>query len=398
MSFLCPKCMSQGEEGAECQNDHYYFVESRELAKAPEQHLLGQLVGDQFIPLKFIGEGGMGQIYKAKGKYSGKIVALKILKSEYMEDETLKDRFFREAEVIGAIEHPNIVKLYTCAPDPVHNTIYIAMELLTGKTLFQTLRRNAPKLEEVLQWFCEISDALGAAHKKGIFHRDLKPENIFICPNEDGSTHACVLDFGFARLQGASKKLTMAGVAFGTPHYMSPEQAMGMQDITAAVDVYALGVMLFQAVTGKVPYDSDQPYDVMYAQVNKPIPPIEARNEYVIDGVNTVPQALVDCITKCMQKSATERYPSGVELHEDLVKILKDIKDGNATPAAAVPAAAPAQVAAPNNNVAKEGAAPTQGAPNTQKVISKMNNTILIAVGILVFLIVVAAVILLNYL
>ena len=111
MTAICPKCMAQGEEGTECPNDHHYFIESKELANAPEHHLLGELVGGQYIPLKVIGEGGMGLIYRAKAKYTGKIVALKILKSEFMEDETLKDRFFREAEVISASEYCEALQL-----------------------------------------------------------------------------------------------------------------------------------------------------------------------------------------------------------------------------------------------------------------------------------------------
>ncbi len=320
---ICPKCKASGNVGEECLNDHHYFIESRELANAPETHLLGELVGGQYIPLSLIGEGGMGQIYKAKAKYTNKIVALKILKSEFMEDETLKDRFFREAEVVGKLDHPNIVKLYGCAPDVEHNTVYIAMELLQGRTLFDTLRRGAPRLDLILKWFSEISSALGAAHKQGIFHRDMKPENIFIVPNEDdGSMHVRVLDFGFARLQGAAKKLTVAGVAFGTPHYMSPEQAMGQDEITAAVDVYAMGVMLFQAITGKVPYDSDSgnPMDVMFAQVHSPTPEIVPRPDYVA----SLPQSMISCIQKCMEKAPTDRYANGEELHAELEAIIAE--------------------------------------------------------------------------
>ena len=375
MTAICPKCMAQGEEGTECPNDHHYFIESKELANAPEHHLLGELVGGQYIPLKVIGEGGMGLIYRAKAKYTGKIVALKILKSEFMEDETLKDRFFREAEVISAIEHPNIVKLYSCAPDADHNTVYIAMELLTGRTLFSTLRRGAPKLEYIIQWFVEISDALGAAHRKGIFHRDLKPENIFISPSEDGSNHAKVLDFGFARLQGAAKKLTMAGVAFGTPHYMSPEQAMGLDDITAAVDVYAIGIMLFQAITGHVPYDSPSgsPMDVMYAQVHQETPAITPRAEYT-----NVPASLIECIKKCMEKKVSDRYADGVELHTELLKIQEEMKSSVAKPAKPEPEAetVPSPVLTIDQN----------------KAPAKFNNMIIVGAVVLILLLVVIAV------
>lgn len=347
---LCPICNSLGELGHECPNDHSYYVDAKDLERAPEGHLLGQLVGGQYIPLSIIGEGGMGRIYRAKAKYTGKTLALKILKSEFMEDETLRDRFFREAEVVSALEHPNIVSLYGCAPDEKHNTIYMAMELLSGRTLFDVLRRGAPVLPKLIRWFIEISDGLGVAHKNGIFHRDLKPENIFIVSDSEGNLTSKILDFGFARLQGAAKKLTMAGVAFGTPHYMSPEQAMGMTEITAAVDVYALGVMLYQAITGYVPFDSksNSPMEVMYDQVHKEAPPIVVRREY------QVPQRLVNCIKKCMNKAPKDRFPDGNALHDELVEIekiiLKELEatpklsltaDSNVTPAKLIPISTP---------------------------------------------------------
>ena len=323
---ICPGCRSQGELCKECPTCRRYFVEESQWRKSPSDELLGTLIGGQYIPTALIGEGGMGRIYKARAKYTGQTVALKILKSEYMEDETLKDRFFREAEVVGALDHPHIVKLYGCAPVPEHNTIYMAMELLNGRTLFEVLRREVTPLQTMMLWFTEIASALGCAHSKGIFHRDLKPENVFIIKEDDGTEHVKVLDFGFARLQGAAKKLTMAGVAFGTPHYMSPEQAMGLTEITAACDVYALGIMLFQAVSGHVPYDSanNSPMEVMHAQVNSPTPQCVPRQEY------NVPKRLISCIYKCMKKEPKDRYANGNELCAELQAILDEIKKASA--------------------------------------------------------------------
>ena len=323
---ICPGCRSQGELCKECPTCRRYFVEESQWRKSPSDELLGTLIGGQYIPTALIGEGGMGRIYKARAKYTGQTVALKILKSEYLEDETLKDRFFREAEVVGALDHPHIVKLYGCAPVPEHNTIYMAMELLNGRTLFEVLRREVTPLQTMMLWFTEIASALGCAHSKGIFHRDLKPENVFIIKEDDGTEHVKVLDFGFARLQGAAKKLTMAGVAFGTPHYMSPEQAMGLTEITAACDVYALGIMLFQAVSGHVPYDSanNSPMEVMHAQVNSPTPQCVPRQEY------NVPKRLISCIYKCMKKEPKDRYADGNELCAELQAILDEIKKASA--------------------------------------------------------------------
>ena len=321
---VCPKCFEQGELAQECPKCHHHFVDTEDLKKSKNDELLGDLIGGQYVPLALIGEGGMGKIYKAKAKYTGKIVALKVLKSDYMEDETLKDRFFREAEVVSALDHPNIVKLYGCAPDEKHNTIFMAMELLVGRTLFDVLHlKEVTPLTTMVRWFVEMASALGEAHKHGIFHRDLKPENIFIVKGDDGQEHPKILDFGFARLQGAAKKLTMAGIAFGTPHYMSPEQAMGVDDITAAVDVYALGIMLFQAISGHLPFDSptNAPMEVMYAQVHSNTPTCEPRPEY------NPPKNLILCIYKCMEKQPAKRYPDGAALSAELAEISKEVTD-----------------------------------------------------------------------
>lgn len=317
---VCPVCSGEGELCQECPRCHKHYVEAADLRKAQYDELLGDIVGGQYVPLALIGEGGMGKIYRAQAKYTGQVIALKMLKSEYMEDETLRDRFFREAQVVAALDHPHIVKLYSCAPDPAHNTIFMAMELLKGRTLFDILSKSVPDVNTMLRFFLEIADALSEAHKKGVFHRDLKPENVFIVKDDNDVEHVKVLDFGFARLQGAAKKLTMAGVAFGTPHYMSPEQCMGMIDITAAVDVYAFGVMLFQAVSGAVPYDSptNSPMEVMHAQVYDPIPPCKPRPEYHVS------KRLIECIYKCMSKEPKDRYPDCSAVYADLKEIAKD--------------------------------------------------------------------------
>lgn len=343
---ICPGCKSQGELCQECPACGRYFVEEAQWRKCADDELLGTLIGGQYVPLALIGEGGMGRIYKARAKYTGQTVALKILKSEYMEDETLKDRFFREAEVVGALDHPHIVKLFGCAPVPDHNTIYMAMEYLAGRTLFEVFRREAVPLATMIRWFTEIASALGCAHAKGIFHRDLKPENVFVITDDEGVERIKVLDFGFARLQGAAKKLTMAGVAFGTPHYMSPEQAMGLTEITAACDVYALGIMLFQAVSGHVPYDSatNSPMEVMHAQVNAQTPTCVPRPEY-----KNVPKKLISCIYKCMKKEPQDRYADGNALCEELQSIadsLEKLKSEEEKPTiVSTPAVAPVKAA-----------------------------------------------------
>ena len=372
---ICPICKTPGDLCAECPKCHKHCVEADDLRRSNNDELLGDLIGGQYVPLSLIGEGGMGKIFKAKAKYTGKIVALKILKSEYMEDETLKDRFFREAEVVAALDHPNIVKLYGCAPDVGHNTIFMAMELLKGRSMYEMMRTEVPPLDTLLRFFCEISAALGEAHKHGIFHRDMKPENVFIMKDEEGVEHAKVLDFGFARLQGAAKKLTMAGVAFGTPHYMSPEQAMGLIDINAAVDVYAIGIMLFQAISGHVPFNGKAAMEVMYAQVHSDTPICTPRPEYHVS------KRLLNCIYKCMKKEPAKRFPDGNALLAELTEIRELLN--SETDAAE-----------------EEYGRPTLVTGNTIEAVPAEKNsekkTLLILGGVIVFLVVVVLIIIVS--
>ncbi len=369
---VCPVCHAEGELCKECPKCHWHYVEAADLRKSRNDEMLGDLIGGQYVPLALIGEGGMGKIYRAKNKYIGKIVALKVLKSEYMEDETLKDRFFREAEVVASLDHPNIVKLYGCAPDEKHNNLFMAMELLNGHSLFDLLAQDVPDLKTMLRFFCEISSALGEAHKHGIFHRDLKPENVFIVKDDSGEEHAKVLDFGFARLQGASKKLTMTGVAFGTPHYMSPEQAMGLDDITAACDVYALGIMLFQAVSGHVPFDDKSPMEVMHHQVYSETPICEPRPEYHPS------KRLLTCIYKCMKKTPADRYADGNELYAELAEITKEAENLQAEAHKATIVTKPVK-------------------PEKDRTLRKLPKSIIIMLGVLLLLVIIAIAIIFSF-
>ena len=321
---ICPGCRSQGELCKECPTCRRYFVEESQWRKSPSDELLGTLIGGQYIPTALIGEGGMGRIYKARAKYTGQTVALKILKSEYMEDETLKDRFFREAEVVGALDHPHIVKLYGCAPVPEHNTIYMAMELLNGRTLFEVLRREVTPLQTMMLWFTEIASALGCAHSKGIFHRDLKPENVFIIKEDDGTEHVKVLDFGLAALTDRAK-ITMSGQALGTPWYMSPEQATASA-VSFSSDIYSLGCILYELATSKPPFPGNRPFNVMMQHVNAQVPPMITRPEAEISA------DMVGFILRCLEKQPQNRYQTANEALSALYMLPEWMVDGQSTP------------------------------------------------------------------
>ena len=316
---VCPKCGVAGVIGSECPDDGYFFVEDSSLSVSTPGHLLGQKVGGRFVPVSIVGEGGIGIIYKAIQKPLGREVALKVMKDDFMDDEVLRERFLREAEVIASLKHTNIVTLYDCGFDERINVLYMAMDFLTGDTLYKAMKSGLD-LGRTVSIFKGIASGLAEAHRNGIIHRDLKPDNVFLTTDSDGNEVPQILDFGFARLQGASKKLTQVGVAFGTPHYMSPEQAMGLEKITSGADIYATGVMLFEVVSGHFPYDGKGPMEVMTKHVRDAIPECVPR-----DGFN-VPRSLLQLIERCIQKEPEDRYADGEELLGALEVIEEEVQ------------------------------------------------------------------------
>jgi serine/threonine-protein kinase len=310
------------------------------LANAPEGHLLGLTIGRKFVPMEILGEGGMGFIYKSIQKPVGRMVALKVLKDNYMHDEVIRDRFLREAEVIAKLNHRNIVMLFDSGLDENTGVLYMAMEFLSGKSVDKEVSQNI-SLQRIVSICTGIAAALAEAHKHGIIHRDLKPENVFLVLDEDGKEVSKVLDFGFARLQGATKKLTQAGIAFGTPHYMAPEQAMGLETITSAADVYSLGIMMFELVTGQVPYDGVHAMEIMNKQVNAPIPTPQPR-----PGLKT-PMRMLQLIEACMQKEPEDRPADGATVLAELQRVQEDIENSSAILTAHVPLPQPVPQAAP---------------------------------------------------
>jgi serine/threonine-protein kinase len=312
-------------------------VDETALASAPDGHLLGKTIGRKFVPMSLLGEGGMGYIYRATQRPVGRPVALKVLKDNYMGDSVIRDRFLREAEAIARMSHRNIVMLFDSGLDEGTGVLYMAMEYLNGRALSDELRQPL-SLDRIVKISTGVAAALAEAHKHGIIHRDLKPENVFMVRDETGQEVPKVLDFGFARLQGATKKLTQAGIAFGTPHYMAPEQAMGLEGITAGADVYALGVMMYEMLSGDVPYDGTNAMEIMNKQVNAPVPPLTPR-----PGLGAPPR-LVRLATACMQKEPEDRPSDGSAVLEELQVVAGELDAVNNASLPSLPNA-PAAVA-----------------------------------------------------
>ena len=274
-------------------------------------NLEGRLLGNRYEIIEKIGNGGMATVYKAKCHVLNRYVAVKILRDEFTTDEEFIKRFEVEAQSAASITHSNIVSVYDVGVDG--NLYYIVMELVQGKTLKEIIiEENGP-----LPWkwsvniAIQIASALEIAHKNNIVHRDIKPHNIII--TEDGI--AKVTDFGIAKAVSNST-ITAFGKTLGSVHYFSPEHARGGYT-DAKSDLYSLGVVLYEMLTGKVPFDADTPVSVALKHMQEdPVEPIKINNN--------IPQAVNDIIMKALKKDANYRYSSAAEMLKDLKKSLKD--------------------------------------------------------------------------
>lgn len=274
-------------------------------------NLEGRILGNRYEILEKVGNGGMATVYKATDTVLKRYVAVKILRDEFTTDEEFIKRFETEAQSAARLAHPNIVSIYDVGVD--NGIYYIVMELIQGKTLKEiVLEEKGP-----LPWkwsvnvAIQIASALEMAHKNNIIHRDIKPHNIII--TEDGI--AKVTDFGIAKAVSNST-ITAFGTTIGSVHYFSPEHARGgFTDVKS--DLYSLGVVLYEMVTGKVPFDADTPVSVALKHMqDDPIPPIEENPN--------IPEAVNKIIMKALKKDPMLRYQTSTEFLKDLKTALKD--------------------------------------------------------------------------
>jgi eukaryotic-like serine/threonine-protein kinase len=237
---------------------------------------IGAPVGN-YLVRSVLGEGGMGIVYLAEHPLIGRRVAIKVIHPDFAENPEAVSRFFTEAQAVNRIGHPNIVDITDYGQTP-QGEAYFVMEFLAGESLSARQRRAPLGLGEALHVAWQIADALAASHAAGILHRDLKPDNVFLLKQQRDPLFVKVLDFGLAKLTGdpgaagAPGHKTRAGTVMGTPHYMSPEQCQGRPDIDARADIYALGIMLFEMVTGQVPFTGNGYTEIILKHMMEPPP------------------------------------------------------------------------------------------------------------------------------
>jgi serine/threonine-protein kinase len=259
----------------------------------------GTVLGEYTIEAK-IGEGGMGQVYAATHPVIGKHAAVKILNKELCSDQAHVDRFIDEARVVNQIQHPNIVDIFAFG-ETVDGRVYFVMEWLKGESLRERIARGTmtpAEVEGVLRPLCQ---ALQAAHEKGIIHRDLKPDNVFFAQVRDAEPRVTLLDFGIAKLVHRDRKVekTATGAMVGTPQYVAPEQAKG-HAIDARVDIYALGAIAFEMLTGGPPFVADNAMEVVAKHLMEP-------PRRVSEVVRGVPRELDDLVHAMLSKQAEGR-------------------------------------------------------------------------------------------
>ena len=265
--------------------------------------MIGRVVSHYEI-LEEIGSGGMGTVYKARDTRLDRFVALKFLPVEWRRDSVARDRFAREAKAASAIDHPHICTVYDIG-ETADGRMYIAMAHYPGQTLAKRIQYGALPVETALTIAIQTAEALAAAHDAEIVHRDIKPANILL----DSRQEVKVVDFGLAKLAGGAG-VTRAGVAIGTPAYMSPEQAEGLP-VDHRTDIWSLGVVLYEMLAGLRAFSGDSDHAVMYSVIHRqPTPLAEVRPE--------IPVELTAVIDRCLEKDPEKRYSSAEALVRDL--------------------------------------------------------------------------------
>lgn len=274
--------------------------------------MIGRVISGRYTVESLIGSGGMANVYKAHDNMLNRTVALKVLKEEHRGDMEFVRRFEREARAVLSLSHENIVRSYAVGEDG--DISYIVLEYVEGSTLKELIKSDGPMSPKVaVNIMCQVLDALSHAHQKGIIHRDVKPQNVIITPRG----RAKLTDFGIARdVAATTRTFTGSNVVMGSVHYISPEQARG-EDVTAASDIYSCAIMLYEMLTGQVPFGGDNSVAIALKHLQEDITPPSELNP-------RVPRALSDVVVKAASKEPSQRYPSARQMKYDLLRALRE--------------------------------------------------------------------------
>ncbi len=277
---------------------------------------LGFVVDDRYKLETVIGEGGMGVVYRCRHTIIDKKVAMKVLRADLARDEEVTERFLNEAKAASAVGNPHIIDISDFGRFP-DGSAYFVMEHLDGIPLTRLVADgDAVPIPRLLHIARQLAEGLAAAHKAGVVHRDLKPDNVFLVPRGKEPDFVKILDFGIAKISSQGSRLTRAGTVFGTPHYMSPEQAAGAP-VDHRGDVYSLGIILYELTSGRVPFDADNFMGILTQHMYKAPIPLRA----LVPAPPEVPPGLEAIVLKCLSKSPDRRYQSMEEFLDDLARL-----------------------------------------------------------------------------
>lgn len=277
--------------------------------------LTGRKIFGQYTIVKKLGEGGMGAVYQARQDSIDQLIAIKVLLSEAAKSQEIVQRFHREAKVISMLTHPNIIRVFIFGRMD-DGLLYLAMEYVQGRELRQEMRGRPMDELLAIRIMKQSCSALAEAHDLGIIHRDLKPDNILLTHFRGDPNFVKILDFGIAKLKDTdtpnAPKLTQAGIVYGTPEYLSPEQAQALE-LDQRTDIYSLGIILFEMLTGRVPFMADSPVKILTKHVFEQAP----RPNDIAGG--TIAPTMENIILKAMAKDPNDRFASAMDMFRALV-------------------------------------------------------------------------------
>jgi len=335
-----------------------------------------RVLSERYRLLVRVGEGGMAEVYRAQDTLLGRAVAVKLLRPQYANESSFLVRFLQEAQAAASLSHPNIVTVYDVGQDG--DARYIVMEYVEGVNLKDVLLESAPfDAERAVNIAAQICLAVGVAHRAGLVHRDIKPQNVLLTSGD----HVKVTDFGIAIALSAPKGLTEEGTVWGTPHYISPEQAMG-EEVGPASDVYSIGVVLFEMLTGRLPFDGESSVAIAMKHVQEIPPAVTAWNP-------AVPPELEAIVDKALSKLPEARYRTANEFAQVLQTYQNEIGAYESAPRPARPRTAtvkPRPVYGPESFIPREiePAELVMEAPQAEKGIDWLTVLFLIAAGLAV--------------
>ncbi|HRI69719.1 MAG TPA: protein kinase [Polyangium sp.] len=325
---ICPACSREyPDERAHCQEDGIRLVSLDKTAVLRAEQLVGQLVEGRYRVERVLGHGGMGTVYACRHAVVGKALAMKVLRPPRGgNSDGVLQRFIREAQTANALKSRHIIETTDFGQLP-DGPFFVVMELLEGFDLAHAMRDNRLNASQLLHVFVQIADTLEIVHAHGIVHRDLKPDNVFLVQENGDPLFVKLLDFGIAKvLNSGSSHLTEEGMVLGTPHYMAPEQARS-DTIDSRADIYAFGVMMYRAFSGRLPFVADSAIGVMTRHaMDQPEPPSQfMAMDKVLEGL----------ILRCMQKRPDQRPQRMAEVAQELRMLLMKMTSGFPIPLAA---------------------------------------------------------------